>query len=176
MESDESLERVYIPVSRNVRNVRFAEFHATKEAMIPWISSLMDELSRQRSIEETESGPREDVEEIIHECISTIPISSARNFLSLLAPHKSYTGMSDGSKLPFSFKQDCSEAKWAKEIGREYKALNHRKTWTYILKSPSSNPIPFKWIFRANQVDEEGIEFLQKARCNLRGELQEPSV
>ena len=34
-------------------------------------------------------------------------------------------------------------------------------------------PVPFKWSFRAKQIAAEIKEFLYKARCNLRGDMQE---
>ena len=33
-------------------------------------------------------------------------------------------------------------------------------------------PVPFKWSFMAKQLDQEFLDFLLKARCNLRGDKQ----
>lgn len=36
--------------------------------------------------------------------------------------------------------------------------------------------MPFKWTFRAKQIDDLSKEFLFKARCVLRGDIQEEGV
>lgn len=36
------------------------------------------------------------------------------------------------------------------------------------------DPVPYKWTFRAKQLDEGGTKFLYKALCVLRGDIQEP--
>ena len=38
------------------------------------------------------------------------------------------------------------------------------------------NPVPFKWTFRAKQLDNDGRDFLYKARYVLRGDKQEAYV
>lgn len=64
---------------------------------------------------------------------------------------------------------DCAAA-----IDMERDALKKQKTWTYIKKSPKIQPAPFKWTFRAIQVDDSQRGFFFKDRCVLRGYLQQP--
>lgn len=49
-----------------------------------------------------------------------------------------------------------------------------RKTWTYVKRTEDMNPVPYKWNFRAKAIDADNQQFLYKARCVLRSDLQEP--
>lgn len=35
-------------------------------------------------------------------------------------------------------------------------------------------PVPFTWVFRLKAINKEGTSFLHKARCCVRGDLQDP--
>lgn len=82
---------------------------------------------------------------------------------SRLIPHKSYIGASYGPPLPFSFEAACTSREWSAAIDEEYQALIKRNTWKYIPCKPGEHAPPFKWIFRAKQIDEAGREFTFKA-------------
>lgn len=184
MESDSRLVRVFIPSKNVLRVVRRADFHPVKGNRLPSVSSLLDGLSRQREFEdETSSLHQEEVENTLVQCMVALHHNSSileyiepnRSGLlrANLVPHKTHQGISDGPPLPLSFKDACNHPAWAASIDREYLALVERETWEYVKRTADMKPVPFKWSFRAKQIDDEGKEFIYKARCNLRGDLQE---
>lgn len=43
----------------------------------------------------------------------------------------------------------------------------------FVKEASEMNPVPIKWSFRAKKLDHNEKEFLHKASCNIRGDLQE---
>lgn len=87
---------------------------------------------------------------------------------------KYYLEITDGPPLPTSFNAACNNKRWSEAIDRDFEALKRRRTWSYIKCTGDMQPVPFKWTYRAKKLDEKGEEFLFKARCVLRGDLQVP--
>lgn len=98
----------------------------------------------------------------------------SRCLFSTKIPYKTHLGTSDGPPLPTSFEAACADTKWAAAIDREYEALIRRGTWEYLKHTTDMCPAPYKWTFRANQIDDSGTNFLHKARCVISGDIQEP--
>lgn len=183
VEGDERMIRVFVPETKTIRRLRRADFHVSKNSPLPSVSSLLDGIARQRIIKEEQhqqtSNDQPEVEELLQATLASVKLNNSLStpipfsLTSRLVPHKTYLGVSDGPELPTSFDSACHSAKWAAAIDREYNDLLRRGTWTYIPSDKNHPPVPFKWIFRAKQIDDIGNEFLYKARCVLRGEIQE---
>lgn len=89
MESDTRTIRVFIPSINNIRTVRRVDFHPTTEDNLPLISSMIDGISLQTSIEVEEQTQDGCAEDQFSHCLS-----------SMFIPHKSHLGNSDGPPLP----------------------------------------------------------------------------
>lgn len=76
-------------------------------------------------------------------------------------------------RLPKSFVDVIKDRKWCEAIGREYNTLIHRETWTYISRTDDMSLLPFTLVFRLKPLDEDENLVLCKARCCVRGDLQE---
>ena len=63
-----------------------------------------------------------------------------------------------------SFEQACQYTVWRTAADREYNALVHRGTWTYIRITPNWNVVPYTWVFKSKLLDAEGKTFMEKAR------------
>ena len=186
MESDTRLIRVYVPSSQRIRILRRADFHPITDNLLPSVTSLLDGISRQRAIEAgTTAEP--DLEEALQATAANLDLlndlkhvsgnfSAQSSVMSVLKPHKNYMGISDGPPLPRSFDEACRIPHWAEAIDREYNAHIRNNTWKYVKLTPDMKPVPFKWAFRAKAVNADRMMYLYKARCNLRGDLQEAGV
>lgn len=75
-------------------------------------------------------------------------------------------------RLPSSFHDALHNYKWREAIDREYESLKARNTWEYITQTPDMKPIPYTWVFRLKLLDNDGKNFLRKARCVVRGDKQ----
>ena len=186
MESDTRLIRAYIPSTQRIRILRRADFHPISDSILPSVTSLLDGISRQRAIESgTPAEP--DLEEALQATVANLDLfnqlkhvsgtfSASASVLSVMKPHKNYMGISDGPALPRSFEEACRIPHWAESIDREYNAHIRNKTWTYVKITPDMKPVPFKWAFRAKSINAARMKYLYKARCNLRGDLQEEGI
>ena len=74
--------------------------------------------------------------------------------------------------VPRSFKHACQYPGWRAAIDREYHALVNRGTWTYVKYHPDMRPVPYTWVFKSKPLDATGKNFMEKARCCLRGDQQ----
>lgn len=94
---------------------------------------------------------------------------------SSFIPHKSFLGISDGHPLPASCDAAYADPKkWAAAVDREYDALVRSGAWKYVKRTNNMRPVPFKWTFRAKTARRHRRQLHYKARCVLRGDLQEP--
>lgn len=145
VESDRILLRVYVPEFNTVRVVRNADFHVISRNSLPSVTSLIDGLSRQRRMEESLNQEESNTEEDLIRCMSSINLANPIVHYSTKSLGKSFLGVTDGPPLPRSFATACADPKWEMAIDREYDALVRRGTWTYIRRTPSMHPAPFKW-------------------------------
>lgn len=144
--------------------MRRAEFHIYSDKNIrPSFSSLVDGISRQISSDEETKAASSVAEELLESYLTSASV-----------PNRSHLGISHGSSLPNSFEKSCADPNWLDAIVREYGVLILCQKWTYVHRTPNIHPVPFKWTFRAQQVDETGTNVLYKAQCVLCGDMQEP--
>lgn len=183
MESDTRLIRVYVPAKQTIRIVRYSDFPITSNNLLPSVSSLIDGLAREKELHiNSKSLEDNDAEEQLIQCMAFIhhngkiieysDFPTRRQHNCNFVPHKSFQGISDGPPLPRSFSDACNDPRWAEEIDREYHALVTRGTWEYIPLHTDMKQVPFKWAFRAKQLDQSSNKFLYKAICNIRGDQQ----
>lgn len=75
-------------------------------------------------------------------------------------------------RLPKSFLDAISNRLWCKAIDREYLAFTKRNTWTCVARTPDIFIIPHTWVFRFKPLDPKENTLLHKARCVVRGDMQ----
>ncbi len=79
----------------------------------------------------------------------------------------------DNPRDPTAFVEACEYPECAAAIDCEYNPLFKRNIWTYIEPTPEMNIIAFLWIFRLKMLDVLGLHYICKARCCVRGDVQE---
>ncbi len=125
MESSTRLIRVYLPSAKSVKVIRCTDFRLIKDSRLPGISTCIDGLSRQASIEVDEDVQQEhpNAEAHLIHCVTALHQESPR----LALPE----ARADDARVPSSFEEACQSPKWA-AIDREYNALVRRNTCTYV--------------------------------------------
>ena len=165
-EGDNHLFRVHIPRESKTKVIRRDDFHSSNIHRLPAISSLLDGLSRQASVEASEDAENAgDAESHLFDMTSSICEANP----AIAFPSKA----SDVPDTPRNFREAIQYPKWAAAIDREFNALVSRNTWHYVAWSPGMNVLKNKWVFKKKPIDEHHTEFLCKARCVARGDLQE---
>lgn len=79
-------------------------------------------------------------------------------------------------RLPYSFKETIHNKLWCEAIDCEYLAPNTCQVWECVPKAEEVEPFPFTWVFRLKLLDEKGLQLFHKARCCIRGDLQDPRL
>lgn len=74
------------------------------------------------------------------------------------------------------FKQKSRTKKRCKTIDREYNELRQRNAWTYVPRPVKAKVIQITWVFRLKFIYKEGVKFLNKARCCVRGDQQKVDI
>ncbi len=96
MESRTGLIRVYLPSSKSVKVIRRADFRLIKEDRLPGMSTLIDGLSRQASIEVDEDEEKEHTNAEAHvvHCVTALHKET---------PRLALPDAKDDARVPTSF-------------------------------------------------------------------------
>ena len=132
VQSDTRSYRVYIPEDKGVKVIRRGDFHQSNDQRLPGVASLLDELSRQSSIEATE-GHNATPDAESHLLTLTTSIFEANPSMAL--PPKT----NDIPDTPRNFKEACQSREWSEDKHREYNALIDRETWHYVRRIQGMN-------------------------------------
>lgn len=170
MASDSRLSRVYIPATGQVKSIRLADFKASKGTKLPGISTLLDGLSRQASIEadDDRTDTNDNAEAHLTFCLSSIVKENPRFPTPERTAHE--------IQVPRNFKEACKSTEWAEAIDKEFNALVQRGTWTYVKRRQELHVIKHLWTFRLKLLDKHGYKYKCKARCVARGDEQEAGI
>lgn len=162
--------------TKSIILTRAQDFRPFSEEKLPGVSSLLEGLARQSEVDSLNNSDGEAEEVLIrafHAFAANLPADNFRNRGSRRQLQRS---LRVDVRLPRSFKEAIIYPAWREAIDREYKALRDRNTWRYVNRSADMNPFPFTWVFRLKPLDIEGLEFLHKARCCIRGDKQQPHI
>lgn len=164
MESEHALYRIYSSSKKGIIITRKADFTILREdTQLPSFSTLTDNLSRHRQLEEIEqSDEAASAEDTLTQCYFL-------HFSQLPSVMKANTR---DTRLPRNFKEACQNRNWCEAIDREFEALCAQETWTLVKRTPDMKPIPFLWDFRVNDTYGTDNAVIYKARCCLRGDKQ----
>lgn len=180
-DSDKRLARIYISGERKIREARLEDFQAKKFSSLPSVLSLLDGLTRKKYMEREIKSIWKTLSMSFKRTYHRIHVIRIYNAIAFfpknapysLIPHNTFLAVSGALPLPKSINEACFHPKWAAAIDREFRALVHRITWTYLTASVELRSVSVRWVFRPNQVDEERKQLLYKGRCNLWGDLQQ---
>ena len=122
VEGDNHLFRVYMPGESKTKVIRRDDLHSSNIHRLPAISSPLDGLSRQASIEASEDSEYAgDAQSLLVHMTS-----------SIFGANPPFATLSKGSDLPYPprrFREAIQSPKWSAAIDRDFNALLNRKTW-----------------------------------------------
>jgi hypothetical protein len=81
----------------------------------------------------------------------------------------------DASLVPSSVRATLADPRWRRAMEEEYAALLANHTWDLVPRSPGTNVVTGKWLFR-HKLTSIGSPDRYKARWVLRGFIQRPGV
>lgn len=166
MNSDELLLKFYIAENHSTKIFRRTYFRTCKRDRIPSITTLVDGLSSQSETELLENIDGQAQEGKMQALLSDFFTTSA-----------TVVGKKPKNPpVPQSFNESLQYKNWWNAIYREYRALKRRNTWTYVKRIDGMIFLPFTWTFRLKPMDTEVISSLNKSRCIVRGDLQNPEI
>jgi len=167
LHSEQTLLRVYVPETKRIILVRRGDFRPVGNSKLPGIETLIDGLSKQSLIEVEEEVDGQ-AEEGLQQAFQ-MEQNAMQSF------HTQKRKLFD-ARVPRNFTEAIAHKSWCDAIDREYYALVARNVWRYLPRTNNMNPLPYTWVFRIKPLDTFGRECLHKARCCVRGDLQDPAV
>ena len=132
---------------------RSRDFRQYMGEKLPGVSALLYGIARQSELE-VETGHNSMAEDMLLQAFTAF-----REPLLLASSHLGRKPRLSLLQIPCSFSEAIGYPRRCKAIDREYNALVSRQTWPYVLRTPDHNPLPYTWVYRAELLDSEGINF-----------------
>lgn len=171
LESDTRLMCVFIPSENIVNIIRRFVIHPINDKQVhnqlPSFQNFLDGLARENSTDYNNHTER-DGEDILLRSMSEI---SVKAYAAQLKPPPNYRGISDGPPLQTSFESACQHPKWSGAIDRVQRTPTKKHLEINQTKQLHET-VPFKWTFRAKELDQDGTSFLNKDRSVPCGDKQ----